>query len=74
MEPEPGRVEGSWEGRLTTPAPGRLPEGSCEALFPKDGRLTPDGSVEGLVGTRPPDGLVTAPVDGRDTLPVDGRE
>ena len=80
-EPVPGREPGSCEGRLTAPPPGRVPEESCEALFSNEGRLTPDGRVEGDAGTRPPDGRVTpvdgretAPVDGRETLPVDGRE
>lgn len=63
------------------PVPGRVPEGSVEALLPNDGRLTPAGSVEGDEGTRPPDGrvvpvdgLVTAPVEGLETEPVEGLE
>lgn len=78
----PGR-EGSWDGRFA--APRRMPEGSCEALFPEDGRFTPEGSVPGEVGTRPPlgrdatdegscDGREIEPVDGREALPVEGRE
>jgi hypothetical protein len=78
----PGR-EGSWDGRFA--APGRTPEGSCEALFPTDGRFTPEGRVDADPGTRPPlgrdapaegscDGRETEPLDGRETFPVEGRE
>jgi hypothetical protein len=59
---------------LTAPLPGRAPEGSCEALLPREGRLTPEGRVLGEDGTRPPEGLDAAPVEGRDIEPVDGRE
>lgn len=67
----PGR-EGSWDGRFAVA--GRMPEGSCEALFPNDGRPPAAGRVAGDAGTRPLLGRETEPVDGRETLPVEGRE
>ncbi|MES2657535.1 MAG: hypothetical protein V4689_02900 [Verrucomicrobiota bacterium] len=67
-----------------------MPEGSCEAPLPNDGRLPPDGSLldgvrDGVEGTRPAlgreapveglwAGRVAAPVDGREELPADGRD
>lgn len=79
----PGRA-GCWEGRFAPP--GLMPEGSCDAPPPTDGRVPADGSLlDGLVGTLPAlgreapvdgcwAGRVAAPDDGRDTLPVEGRE
>ncbi|MEO7099530.1 MAG: hypothetical protein ABI162_09235 [Luteolibacter sp.] len=64
-----------------------MPEGSCEAPTPEDGRFVPDGGfldgvLDGDDGTRPPPvpdegrwaGRAAEPEDGRDALPVDGRE
>lgn len=67
----PPGLAGSWDGRFA--APGLLtPDGNCEALFPNEGRLAPEGRL--LEGTRPALGRFTAPVDGRETAPVEGRD
>jgi hypothetical protein len=61
-----------------------MPDGSCAALFPGDGRLPPAGRVAGWDGTLPalgraaPDagsclGRETEPEEGRETFPVLGR-
>jgi hypothetical protein len=62
-----------------------MPDGSCAALFPNEGRSLPLGRVDGDEGTLPPlgrdapeagswDGLEPEPVDGRETFPVEGRD
>jgi len=52
-----------------------MPEGSWDALLPREDPPPPDGRVEGEEGTRPEDGRVTSffTVEGREALPEDGR-